>query len=383
MSADAERSVPPSPSGRTKGRGLYSVLFVLLAGIVVVVLLIVWKRPARSDVPAEALIPVRTLVLAPADLPEIVFYTGLVEADRAVTVAAEQAGRVVEMQAEKGDAVTPGQSLLVLDSSSHTLRVDRADAAYRQATNDLRRAQELRQTGALPDSDYENMLTRAELASIALREARLDLDRCVVRAPVAGVIQDRFAEKGQYLAPGMPAFRIVGADRVKVTVDLPERDVYALRVGDPVSFTVDALAGRTFEGTIRFVAPAADSRSNTFRVEIAADNADGLLKPGVIVRVRLTRRILQGALSLPLTALIPEKGLHVAYVLVNGHAVRREVRLQAMVADRAVVSEGLRAGDRVIVEGHRQVSDGSPVKEHGPAAAPPRASAKPDAGKRP
>ena len=83
------------------------------------------------------------------------------------------------------------------------------------------------------------------------------------------------------------------------------------------------------------------------------------------MRISLTRRIMKDALGVPLAALIPEKGLHVAYVVENGHAVRKEVRLQAMFGDLAVVSDGVRAGDRVIVEGQRQVSDGSPVKEGG------------------
>jgi membrane fusion protein (multidrug efflux system) len=213
-------------------------------------------------------------------------------------------------------------------------------------------------------------MVRKTMAEVALKEARLDLEKCAVTAPIAGVIQDRFVEKGEYLAPGMRAFSIVDIDRVKVVLDLPERDVYAVRVGDAVPFAVDALPDRKFAGKLRFVAPAANPKSNTFRVEILVENTDHVLKPGVITRISLTRRILKGAIAAPLAALIPEKGLHVAYVVENEHAIRREVKLQAIVNDQAVVAEGLKAGDKVVIEGQRMVSDGARVSEPAGGANP-------------
>jgi membrane fusion protein, multidrug efflux system len=180
------------------------------------------------------------------------------------------------------------------------------------------------------------------------------------------VVVDRMVEAGEYVAPGTVAFEVADIDRVKVVVDVPERDVFVVRPGLQVSFEVDALKGRAFTGTVSYVAAAAHPMSNTFRTEVVADNAGQILKPGLIVRVLLTRRTIPQAMTIPIEALVPNKGQYVAYVADKGTAIRRVVQVGPIIGRRAVVETGLRPGENVIVEGQRLVSDGAAVQE-GPA----------------
>jgi membrane fusion protein (multidrug efflux system) len=193
-----------------------------------------------------------------------------------------------------------------------------------------------------------------------------------VVSAIEGLREDRAVEVGEYVKPGVPLFTLVSLDSVKLVLDIPETDVFAARSGQDILFTVDGLRDLVVTGRVTFVASVADARSNTFRVEAIAPNAGRRLKPGVIGKVPFTRRMLTGAVNVPMLALIPDKGLHIAYVVENGCAVRRQVKIAGMVNNLAVIAEGLKPGDKVILEGHRLVADGSPVTETAsPANGPP------------
>jgi RND family efflux transporter MFP subunit len=120
----------------------------------------------------------------------------------------------------------------------------------------------------------------------------------------------------------------------------------------------------------------ADARSNTFRTEVRLANPEHLLRPGVIARASLTRRVLRDALSVPLRALVPVKGQYVAFCVKDGRAVRRLVTIAAIVDSAVVVREGLQEGDAVVVEGQRALTDGAAVTV---TAATSPAPASPDA----
>lgn len=341
---------------------LGGVLVLLIAGIAVLVA--AGKRPEEIvAAAANAAVPVSTHTVRPGDIAETVTYSSRIEPESDVLLAVEQSGRIVWLGADKGDEIAAGQPLLLIDSRNHTSAVERAEVQLRQAENDLQRWDELRKAGSVSQSDFEGIVTRRDLARIAAGEARVELSKCTLRAPAAGIVQDRMLDVGEFASPGLPAFRLAALDRVKVVAEIPERDVFALQDGQRVPFVVDALGGAVYTGRIGHVATAADPHSNTFRTEIVADNPGHTMRPGLIARVTILRRTLRGALAVPLQALIPVKGQYVAYVVEAGHAVRRVVKIDAIVDTTAVVSEGLLAGDRVVTDGQRLLADGVPVAE--------------------
>lgn len=343
------------------GYALAAVLLLLVDGIVFLALAPARAAP-RPAAPA-VVIPVRTMAVARAAVREKVTCPARIEALRDVVLAVEREGRIVELGADKGDRVKAGQVVLQLDNRAFAAALSRAEITLRQAVDDLKRWEELRKSGSVSLTEFEAVRNRHDLARIAVEEARVDLDKGRILSPIDGTVDDRTVDVGEMASPGLPAFHIVNADRVKVVVDLSERDVFAMRAGLAVPFQVDALNGQSFTGTVGFAATAAEARSNTFRVELHADNADGRLKPGVIARVMITRGVIENALAVPLSALIPEKGQYVAFLVRDGHAVRRIVTLQTIVDDLAVVREGLAPGDRIVVEGQRLVSDGAAIAE--------------------
>ncbi len=317
------------------------------------------KKPEEEVAPdRERPVAVRVLEIEPRRVPDAIRLPARIEPAQEAQLPAVRAGQVIELLAEKGDRVAAGQPLLRVDGRLWEAARRRAEIEARDAARDLARWKELEKTGAVSASDYEAVLRRQETAEIALEEARTFLEQCEVRAPFAGEIVDRFVEVGDYANEGQAVLRLVRLDRVKVAFDVPEQDVAAVAPGQEKPFVLAALPGREFTGTVSFVSSQAARDSNSFAVELDADNADGALKAGMIAEVSLLRRMRERAAVIPLAAVVPRKGEHYVFVESNGRAVRRRVLIGAMLGHEAVLESGVAAGDRVVVEGHRGLQDG-------------------------
>ncbi|MEI6809020.1 MAG: efflux RND transporter periplasmic adaptor subunit [bacterium] len=355
------RSQPQNTTRNRTGLWLLIVLLAIVGGTIVLIL--AGKKPESLPVAPTLLVPVRTEAVLCSDVPEIITFAGRIEADPTVTLAFDLGGTVSVMGADKGMTVNQGQVLITLDDRLQDASLDKAQTGLKQADDELKRFAELRKTGAVSESDYDGIKAHADMAMATLKEAKAYYDKCRILSPISGVVEDRMINVGEFAAPGMPVLRVANLAKLKILIDAPERDVFSLKTGQDVPVQVDALPGRQFSGKVSYVAASADSKSNTFRVEITVGNPEGTLRPGVIAKVALTRRILTSAMSVSLASLIPSKGQYIAYVVKDGHAVRRVVKLVAIVGSRAVIMEGIHAGESVIVEGQRLASDGIAVEE--------------------
>ncbi len=355
-------SVPPETPRRRPWTG-----FILLGGLLLllglaIALFALPKVPESFQAPPPpAGIPVKITRVRCEDVREWVTYPGRIAAWSETLVAAEQGGRVTLLPVERGDRVPRGALLLQLDPRFAEIQVRQQQATLRQIELDLTRLTGLQQSGSIATAEVDQTTTRRDLARIALDQALLALEKCTLTNLSPGVVLDRNIEPGEVINPGQTLFKIADLDRIKVRVDLPERDGFAVRLGESIPFSLDAMPGREFTGTVHFVAASADPLNNTFLTELAFDNRLTGLKPGLIARIQIDRGLIRQARVIPLQALIPEKGGYIAFQVVDGHAIRRLVKLLALVDTRALISEGLETGDAVIVAGQRQVADGIAV----------------------
>ena len=154
-------------------------------------------------------------------------------------------------------------------------------------------------------------------------------------------------------------------DEVKLSVDIPERNVLAVVPGNRMPFTVDVLPNRVFTGTVSFVSSAAFEGNNSFAAELRCANADHALRPGMIARTALSRAVHKDAIVVPLSAITPRKGEYIAFVVENERASRRIVKLDAITEKEVVLSSGLKPGDELVVDGNRTLADGMKVSRSG------------------
>ena len=354
---------------------------LLVWGALVIVVALIFAMPMlkkpeeKKVVEPEKPVAVRTLAIDLRTVEDALVLPARVEPLQEANLAAERAGRVVELLADKGQAVEEGQVLLRLDGRLWEAARQRAEIEERDASRDLKRWKELEKTGAVSGSEFESIQRRQESARIALNEAEVMLSQCEVRSPFSGVIAARLVEVGDYANEGQAVLRVIRLDQVKLTFDVPEQDIGSLLPGQKKTFTLAVLPGREFSGEITFVSSQAARESNSFPVEMRVGNADGALKAGMIAQVSLVRREREGAVVVPLAAIVPRKGEHYLFAVENGHAIRKRVQIAALMGHEAVLESGVAAGDQIVVEGHRGLQDGMAVSVGGAEPAQPAPAA--------
>jgi len=359
------------------------VLIVLLALGVVIGLAAV--LPQKSDEgqakePPAVNVEVLTVQVRPTMLDEFILH-GVIEPNRTVMVAAEVYGQIERIGCREtdltyqgktyakgqtvaeGEPVAKGDCLVELNTDLLQAEYDRAKAQAAYDAREFERMQQLFERNAAARQELDRAETAMMVSRAMLVEAAERLRRAKIRAPITGILNDLPEEVGQYVQPGAYVAEIVDIDTVKVILDVPERDVHYLSVGDAATVLVDPIGGREVAGRITFISELADERSRTTRVEVSVANSERLLRSGQIVRARLTRRTLKDVVMIPLASVIPLVDGRVVYVVEGDRARRRRVKLDMdfIKGTEIRVLSGLVGGDKLIVAGHRYVGDGQKV----------------------
>jgi membrane fusion protein (multidrug efflux system) len=322
-------------------------------------------RGADAATPTtQETVPVNVAVerVSAGTLTERVELSGRLEPWLEVHVSSELGGMVEEVGFEKGALVKEGQVLARIGSDFHEASLAEAEALLAGAEATYNRARALVERQAVPRQNLINATSEYEAARARVTQSRLRLGRSIVRAPITGVAIAREIEPGEVLSPGTVITIVQRLDRLKATVGIPENDITIFRRGGAATLQLDAWPERTFEGRISFIAPSAVGSTRTFVSEIAVENRDGSLKPGMIARVSLVRQTFEDVVVVSRDAL-QERDLGTVAVVLEGDVARvREVTLGGVEDDRILVENGLAPGDWLIVSGHRGLIDGQRVQ---------------------
>lgn len=331
-------------------------------GIVALVARKALQKPPEVKPVEEKPVPVTIQRIQPDSLANRINLPGKLQAVEDLMIPIEKAGTLVDVPVDRGASVTQGQLLCRMDARIWKDALKQAEINDREASKEWKRWEEIHKSGAISVSDYDLYKTRAEAAEIALNNARINLEKCTVSSPVDGYINNRFIDRGEYVNEGQQIFQILRLDRMKLQVEVPERHITSLRIAQPLPFQVAALPDLTFTGSVNFIAAQTTGAGNSFTVEAVVDNPNALLKAGMIADVQVSIGQLEEVISIPLAAIIPDKGEYVVYIHRNGAAERRIVRIAEIRGTRVVIQFGLEEGDELIVEGHRALADGMPVE---------------------
>jgi len=317
-------------------------------------------KGAGADKPPEA-VPVE--VVAASRRPIAASYTGTapLEASADAQVVAKTSGVALQVYVEEGQHVRAGQVLVRLDSARAELQAAQSSAQVRKLEANYARALKLAEEQLISASDIDTIKYDLANARAANRLSNLEVSYASVRAPIAGVVATRSIKPGNFVQINSPIFRIVDADTLEATLNVPERELATMKAGLPVQLQVDALPGRTFTGTVDRVSPVVDAGSGTFRVICTFDNG-GVLQPGMFGRIRIEYDQRADALVIPRNALLEDDAKPAVYGVRDGKAVRIEITTGYTEGKWIEVRDGLKEGDAVIVAGKSAVRQGSPVQ---------------------
>ena len=391
-----ERSPEPEPTSQ-----FWPVAIGIL--VLALVMAVVWwlKRPAA--------IPVRTVLVreATGDGTErtVLNSSGYVTARRQATVSSKITGKVVEVLVEEGMKVQEGQLLARLDDTNIKTSLRLAEAQLISATNALAETrvrlreadQEMqRVTGLIKNNiatqaDYDH----AEAAVLAFK-ARLEqqqadvivaekqvasweqqMDDAIIRAPFTGIVTSKNAQPGEMISPisaGGGFTRtgictIVDMESLEIEIDVNESYINRVRAGQPVEASLDAYAEWKIPCKVIAIIPTADRQKSTVKVRVGFDRLDPRILPEMSVKVAFREAggsgpvVAGGTVIAPKTAVQQRDGHDVVLVVQSGRAQRRAVTISKTLLDDVLISAGVAAGERVIVDWPPGLTYGAAVAE--------------------
>jgi len=287
---------------------------------------------------------------------------GIIEPWEKLSVLSKIHGTVIKVAVSEGDKVAKGQVIARIDPEDFRIAVDSARASYELASANYSRLASLFDQEIIAETEIDKINAQVKTSKAALDNAELMLARCTIKAPISGVIRRLDAKEGLLLSVSDPVAEILQVDRVKAVVGIPESDVALVKKIKEVNLTIQALDNREAVGRHHFLANSPENGARLYRLELAIDNEDNLIMPGMFVRAQLVKRRINNAVAVPLFTVIKREDQQFVFVEENGVAKKQPVELGIMEDWLVQITKGLSQGDHVVVEGHRDIADGFKLK---------------------
>lgn len=331
--------------------------------------------PKKADGPG-AMPSIQVVAVAARRQPvsETLSLVGSTAPNEMVEIKAEADGIVQDINFAEGQEVKKGHLLVVLDETRLAAAVAEAGATLKLSQANYERTKQLFRDQLLSQQEYDQAAATFAVNQATVEFKQRQLKDARVYAPFAGTIGARNISPGQVITRNTTLTWLVDLDPVKVEINVPERFLSQLQVGQSLDISVATFPGRKFTGKVYFIAPQVDSATRTTLVKAEVPNPKRELKGGMFANLDLTLTIRENAVVIPEAALtqLLEGGLANIFTVGEDNTVRlTQVRIGVRLAGQVEILEGLQGGEKVVVEGTQKISPGVKVKLAPPEAAAP------------
>src|SRR4030043_515738 len=383
-----------SPLRRRKlGYMVGAIFFILLMGFLYV------KGVLTPAVEVEV---ASVTQLYPSQTFTLLNASGYVVAQRKAAVASKVTGRLVSLSVEEGSKVKAGQVIARFENDDVKAARDQSEANLNAARHNLEQAKaelndaaisfnrnkDLVSQGFISKAEHDASEARykkavaaaaADEAAIkasvaALQGANVALEYTLIRAPFDAVVLTKNADIGDIVTPiGSAAnakaavVTIADMDSLQVEVDVSETSITTIRVGQPCDIQLDALADMRFRGEVHAIVPTVDRSKATVLVKVRFLDKDSRMLPDMSAKVSfLSRNLkpeeLKPRIAVSQAALINRGNQNAVFLLRGNHVQQTSLQLGKKLGDMMEVTEGLKPGDRVVINPPKGLKDGSKIK---------------------
>jgi membrane fusion protein (multidrug efflux system) len=308
-------------------------------------------RPDDENEEESPPIPVETKLPVRGDVVAVYSGTAPIEAFAEADVIAKVAGEVRQVLAEEGDDVKEGQILARLDGDRLRLELNESQARLRKLQRDFERNRNLKERGLISEGDFEKIQYELEALQASYNLASLELDYTQIRAPISGVVSERYIKLGNTVNVGEPVFRVTSIEPLVAYLFVPEREYRKISPGQPVRIDIDALAGELVPTTVTRVSPSIDAETGTFKVTIEILDPERRIKPGMFARISIVYDRHENVLQVPRSAIVDEMSTTSVFIVKDNVAIRRPVQTGFSANGLIEITSGLDDNDHVIIVG--------------------------------
>lgn len=371
-------------------------MIVVLAVIGLVVLRL--TTGAKTDTVRARVVTVGTAPPIRADIDIRLAYTADISPYQVVNIFSRVDGYIATLHVDKGDFVKTNQLLVEIDHTDYHHAVNQAkanlsaaqakvaqqDAVLRNAKLTFDRMQMLIKDQFVSQQDLDNAQVNLDAAraaqdslqaqvnqmEVALAQSERNLTYSYLRAPFAGYVAERNLDTGAYVSSATASTSTMSRgimslhdiNTVRVLIEVVERDIPLVQVGQKAELRAEAYPDHVFEGTVTRIVQALNRATRTMTVEVDLPNGDRRLKGGMFARVEVLVGTHRQALQIPIDAVSRLEETQYVYVVRDGKARRVEVEVGARSRNRIEITKGLTGNESVIVSGKDLVHDGRPVQ---------------------
>lgn len=370
------------------------ILFVAILGLIVFRL----STGAKQDTRKSRIVTVGTATPTRADMDVRLSYTADITPNQVVNIFSRVDGYIAKIAVDKGDFVKANQLLMEIDHTDyvHALnqakanltaahaRVAQQRAAVHNAKLTLDRMQALIKDQFVSQQDLDTAQVTYDAAvaqqdslqaqvtqlEVARQQAETNVTYSYIRAPFAGFIAERNLDPGAYVTGSSASTSTMSRGilslhdiaTVRTLIEVVEKDVPLIQIGQRAEVRAEAYPDRLFEGTVTRIVQALNRQTRTMTVEVDLPNADRALKGGMFARVEVRIGTHPNAVQIPIDAVTRLEDTQYVYTVVDGKAHRVPVQLGARTGTLVEVTTGLTGDEQVVVSGKDLVHDGQPVQ---------------------
>ena len=312
-----------------------------------------------DDKKVEQPYPVTVATIEKSDFISYLEIPGTITSKQNVLVFAEMPGNMTNVAVREGDYVNRGALIAQQDASTIDAQIRQVEAGLTLAKTTFARQERLWNQKIGSEIQYLEAKTNVESLEAQLAALKAQASKFTIHSPINGVVDEVFVNRGE--SPTGPVARIINIGNVQMEAQLSENYIGKIRKGDKVTISVPNL-GITKQALVSSVGQVIDPKSRTFRIEVSLNNRDRLLKPNMTASMKLIIDQIKDTITI--SSSIIQKSDNRDYVYIadtNAVAVQKYIDVSNVYQGVATISNGLKIGDKLIIAGHTEINNGSPI----------------------
>lgn len=291
---------------------------------------------------------------------------GSLQAINGVRLTTEIPGTVSEIRFESGQRVKQGDVLVQIDASVDKAALEGLIADRELARMEFQRAQNLLPQRAVSQSQFDEAEAKYQSAQARVAQQQAQIAKKSIKAPFDGLLGLRQVDRGEYLTPGAEIVSLQTLDPIYLDYSVPEQRFQYVKVGQTVRARLDAYSDEVFQGRVTAIDSGINEGTRSLRVRATLDNPGGRLRQGMFAEVETVRDETQQVITIPRTAISYNTYGDFVFLIEEGDnaelsAQRQQVTVGQTRDGRVEVTEGLKAGQRVVRAGLVKLRNGQPV----------------------